>query len=67
MEWVHKNIRISINTEGRFFFNVGGKDFSTTSLDEESAFSIYTFSKLKGFIVLFIKIPFPIPFFLTYP
>lgn len=51
MEWVHKNIRISINTEGRFFFNVRGKDFSTTSLDEakkiisEALASYYTFTQ----------------------
>lgn len=51
MEWVHKNIRISINSEGRFFFNVRGKDFSTTSLDEakeiinEALASYYTFTQ----------------------
>lgn len=27
MEWIYKNIRISINTEGKFFFNMRGKDF----------------------------------------
>jgi hypothetical protein len=34
MKWIYKNIEIEINSEGRFFFNVRGKDFSTTSLDE---------------------------------
>lgn len=51
MEWVHKNIRISINTEGKFFFNMRGKDFFTTSLDEakeiisEALASYYTFTQ----------------------
>ena len=51
MEWIYKNIRISINTEGGFFFNVRGKDFSTTSLGEakeiisEILASYYTFTQ----------------------
>lgn len=51
MKWIHKNIEISINSEGRFFFNVRGKDFSTTSLDEakeiinETLSSYYTFTQ----------------------
>ena len=34
MEWIYKNIRISINTEGKFFFNMRGKDFFTISLNK---------------------------------
>lgn len=51
MEWIYKNIEIGINSEGRFFFNVRGKDFSTTSLDEakeiinEALASYYTFTQ----------------------
>lgn len=51
MEWIYKNIEIGINSEGRFFFNVRGKDFSTTSLDEakeiisEILASYYTFTQ----------------------
>mgnify|MGYP006878191783 CR=1 FL=1 len=50
MKWIYKNIEIEINSEGRFFFNVRGKDFSTTSLGEakeiisEILASYYTFS-----------------------
>lgn len=51
MKWIYKNIEIVINSEGRFFFNVRGKDFSTTSLDEakeiisEALASYYTFTQ----------------------
>lgn len=51
MKWIYKNIEIEINSEGRFFFNVRGKDFSTTSLDEakeiisEILASYYTFTQ----------------------
>ena len=51
MKWIYKNIEIVINSEGRFFFNVRGKDFSTTSLDEakeiinEALASYYIFTQ----------------------
>lgn len=51
MKWIHKNIEIEINSKGRFFFNVRGKDFSTTSLGEakgiisEILASYYTFTQ----------------------
>ena len=51
MEWIHKNIKISINTENRFFFCIRGKDFSTKSLEEAKEIinkaldSYYTFTQ----------------------
>lgn len=51
MKWIYKNIEIEINSKGRFFFNVRGKAFSTTSLGEakgiisEILASYYTFTQ----------------------
>lgn len=51
MKWIYKNIEIIINSEARFFFNIRGKDFSTSSLDEakeiinKALASYYTFSQ----------------------
>lgn len=51
MKWTHKNIEIGINSEGRFFFNILGKDFSAKSLEEAKEIinkaldSYYTFNQ----------------------
>lgn len=51
MKWIYKNIEIEINSKGRFFFNMRGKDFFTISLNkakeiiDEELSSYYTFTQ----------------------